>query len=134
MSGHTAPAEFAGFLEHAREGRLAFPRCAACGRFHWYPMPVCPHCQNPEIDWTPVPGAGEIFSFTTVRHAFDPRRRDRLPYVVALVTFDHAPGVRLITNIVDSPHEAIAIGRAVEAVLPPAGGGDPPVLFRLVAE
>jgi len=132
MSSERLPREFAGFFEHARQGSLAFPRCAACARFHWYPMPVCPHCRHADVTWQPISGPGEIFSFTTVRHAFEPTRRSRLPYVVALVTFEDAPGVQLVTNIIDSPPEAIAIGARVQPVFPPPDAGEPAVLFRVV--
>lgn len=112
------PSEFNGFREHARRGHLAFPRCEDCGRFHWYPMPRCPHCKSAAIAWQTIAGRGEIFSFTIVRHAFDKSRRDQLPYVVALITFADAPGVRLITNIVDADAGALDIGVEVEPVFP----------------
>ncbi len=39
--------------------------------------------------------------------------RDRLPYIVALVEFPDAPGVRLIANVAADP-ETLAIGMAVK--------------------
>lgn len=131
MSDMQSP-EFAGFFEHAAQERLAFPRCRACGRFHWYPMPICPHCQADEISWQPVAGNGAIFSYTHVRHAFDDSRRDTLPYTVALITFPDAPGVRFITNIVDAAEADITPGRAVTPVFASAAEGHPKVLFRLL--
>lgn len=121
--------EFDGFRTNASQGRLAFPRCNACKRFHWYPMPRCPHCRSAEIAWAPIDGRGEIFSYTIVRHAFDKSRRDQLPYTVALITFADAPGVRLITNIIEADAGALAIGDAVEPVFAKDGGAAP-VLFR----
>jgi uncharacterized OB-fold protein len=126
------PAEFEGFLANARKRRLAFPRCKACGRFHWYPMPRCPHCRSAEIAWQPIAGRGEVFSYTIVRHAFDKSRRDRLPYTVALITFADAPGVRFITNIVEADAVKLAIGDAVEPVFPVGEAEAPVVLFRPV--
>jgi uncharacterized OB-fold protein len=125
------PPEFAGFAANAREHRIAFPHCEACRRFHWYPMPQCPHCQSGRIAWKPVSGAGTIFSFTEVRHAFDKSRRDRLPYIVAMVTFHDAPGVRLITNVVGADLAELAIDANVEPVFPPSGDPDATVCFRL---
>lgn len=110
------PPEFAGFFEAARGGRLAFPRCESCGRFHWYPMKACPHCRSRDIAWRPVAGNGEIFSWTVVRHAFDPAYRDRLPYVIALVEFADAPGIRLVTNIEEADPESLRIGMQVRPV------------------
>jgi uncharacterized protein len=121
--------EFAGFVDNARRGVLAFPRCRSCGRFHWYPMPRCPHCRAPDIEWKPVSGRGRLFSFTVVRHAFDKSRRDRLPYVVGLVAFDDAPGVRFITNIETDGRE-LRIDEPVEPVFEQSSIGRPIVLFR----
>ena len=65
-------------------------------------MPRCPHCRGHDITWRPIAGRAEIFSFTHVLHPFDKSRAHTLPYVVALVIFADAPGIRLITNIVDA--------------------------------
>ena len=127
---HPLNAEFAGFFGNARRSVLSFPRCGACTRFHWYPMPLCPHCQSADVRWQPVSGRGELFSFTSVQHAFDPGRKDRLPYTVGLVAFADAPGVQFITNIIDMPAEDLQIGMPVEPVFDRAGDGL--VLFRPV--
>ncbi len=134
MSEHLDPPEFAGFRANARAHRLAFPWCQSCGRYHWYPMPRCPHCQSASIIWRPVSGPGAIYSYTEVRHAFDKSRRDRLPYVVALVTFADAPGVHLIANILDADASLIHIGTSVEPIFPRADDPDAGVDFRLAMD
>ena len=126
------PPEFSGFAAAARKGRLAFPKCARCGRFHWYPMPRCPHCRSADIEWQPVSGPAQVFSFTIVRYPFDKRRADALPYVVALVTFADAPGVRLITNIVGPDSLDVAIGDDVEPQFAPGDPVGAVVSFRRV--
>ncbi len=128
------PPEFAGFFEHAAQGRLAFPRCEACGKFHWYPMPRCPHCQSARIKWQPVSGRAEIFSLTNVQHAFDKSRREDLPYIVALVTFADAPDVRMITNIVGAEYTSLRIGDKVEPMFPIDESAAPVVIFRPARE
>ena len=129
----TAPhlPEHVEFFEHLRAGNLCFPRCRDCNLFHWYPKSACPHCQSAALTWRAVAGRGEVFSFTVVHHAFDEKSKGRLPYIVALVTFADAPGVRLITNIVGVAPEALRIGAAVQPVFPPAGAEEPRVLFQL---
>lgn len=124
------PPEFDGFAAHARDGRVAFPKCADCGRFHWYPMPRCPHCHSGDITWQPIAGRGEVFSFTIVRYPFDKRRADALPYVVALVTFADAPGVRLITNIVGEGALDVAIGDRVAPIFAPDDPRGAVVVFQ----
>ena len=109
----TAPhlPEHVEFFEHLRAGNLCFPRCRDCNLFHWYPKSACPHCQSAALTWRAVAGRGEVFSFTVVHHAFDEKSKGRLPYIVALVTFADAPGVRLITNIV-----GVALRRCASAL------------------
>lgn len=108
--------EFAGYFTGLAQGQLRFPRCAACTRFHWYPMRLCPHCQSPDIHWHRVSGRGTLFSWTTVRHPFDPKLATQVPYIVGLVTFADAPGIRLVTTIIDAPPGGLAIGLPVEPV------------------
>ena len=130
MSGTELLPEFAGFVESARRNVLAFPHCRSCGRFHWYPMPRCPHCRATDLEWKPVSGQGRLFSFTVVRHAFDKNRRDRLPYVVGLVTFADAPGVRFITNVIGTDGSGLSIDQPLEPVFEDDDAGRRLVLFR----
>jgi uncharacterized OB-fold protein len=121
--------EFLPFWEGLRAGRISFPKCESCGRFHWYPMKRCPHCKSDRIAWAAVKGDGTLYTFTIVRFPFSPEFRDKLPYVVALVEFPDAPGVRLITELVDVPHEAIRIGMQVKPIPPRADNAYPTVTF-----
>ena len=47
------------FWDAAREHRLSIPRCNACGRHHFYPRELCPHCHSDDLEWTDVSGRGE---------------------------------------------------------------------------
>lgn len=121
--------EFLPFWEGLRAGRISFPKCEDCGRLHWYPMKRCPHCKSSRIAWTAVQGEGTLHTFTIVRFPFSPELRDQLPYVVALVEFPDAPGVRLITQLVDVPHEAIRIGMKLKPILTQTNEAQPKALF-----
>ncbi len=118
--------EFEGFFAGLSRHELCFPRCRDCGRFHWYPLKHCPHCQGSDIGWQAVAGPAQLYSWTVVRYAFDPDFAGRLPYIVALVAFDEAPGVRLVSNLIEVETEDLEIGQALEPVFP----GDERVLFR----
>jgi uncharacterized OB-fold protein len=133
MRDLVAHPEFAGHFEGLRERRLQFPFCDACGRFHWYPMLRCPHCRAADWQWRRIAGRGEVYSWTVVRHAFTPAVRDRVPYIVALVTFEDAPGVRLVTNIVETAADGVSIGMAVQPVFDLTDPEKPRVLFRPVS-
>lgn len=106
-------AEFLPHFEGLARREVRLPCCGDCGRFHWYPMPRCPHCQGGDIRWSPITSPATLYSWTVVRHAFQPALRGSLPYIVALVTFDDAPGVRLITNLVDVEPADIHVGMAL---------------------
>jgi len=124
--------EFHAFFAHLREGRVAFPRCNDCGKLHWYPMKLCPHCQSSDIGWQPMRGPGELWSWTIVRHPFDPSYADKVPYVVALVTYPDAPGIRLIANIEGVPLDGLKIGMPLELAQPASNAEMPRVLFHPV--
>lgn len=122
--------EFAPFWQAARRSRLSFPHCRECGRFHWYPMPLCPHCQSAEIEWQEVPANGELYSYTTVYHPYQDDLAKHVPYVVGLVEFKDAPGIRLVTNVVDVAPEELRVGMPVSAVFSEPGSKDVSVRFR----
>ena len=75
-----------------------------------------------------------MFTWTVVRHPFLREFQSRLPYVVALVEFPDAPGVRLVTNIIESSPEEIGIDAPVEVVFQRANDETVLPLFRLVKE
>lgn len=95
------------FWQAAEQGRLLLPRCGACARFHWTPRPVCPFCASVDVAWAPASGRGRVYACSTLRRA-DP------PYTVAYVEVDEGP--RLLTNLVDMPEAALAIGTPVRVV------------------
>ena len=130
-----ASPEFEGFFENVSRGRVCLPRCADCGRFHWYPMPLCPHCQSARIEWRQVLDPARLYTWTVVRHPFDPGDAGRVPYIVGLVVFGDAPGIRLITTIADADPTALTIDMVLEPVFERRGGvassdGKPAISFR----
>lgn len=109
------PNEYAGYFKLLRQHVLAFPRCESCGKFHWYPKPLCPACGSGDISWQPAPSTGRLFSWSVVHRKFDPDFLKEPPYVVGLITFDGMPGIRLVSNIDDCSIDELRIGLEVEA-------------------
>ena len=109
------------FWEAANEGQLAMQVCKSCGRGHHYPRSLCPHCHSEELQWTRTDGRGIIYSFTVVS------RGKNEPYVLAYVEI--APGVRVLTHIVDCDPAGLVIGGSVRAVFRPAPAGQNVLLF-----
>jgi uncharacterized protein len=101
-----------------------------CARFHWYPMPLCPHCQSADLEWRQVRGRGTLYSWTEIHHAFDARYTGPLPYIVGLIAFDDAPGVRLISNIVGAAADTLVLNMALDAFFGHDGEGKAQLTFR----
>ncbi|MBW8785308.1 MAG: OB-fold domain-containing protein [Novosphingobium sp.] len=117
------------FWQAASERTLVMPRCGACGTFRWPVGPFCPECHAQSVEWLP-PGQGSIYSFTIlpVPGAYPTAAPSwRVP---VLVEFADAPGVRLVSVLIDAPLDAIAIGDVVEPDWRPAANAKVPV-FRL---
>ena len=90
--------------------RLALPYCESCRRFHWPARARCPQCRG-ETTWRHASGFGRIVSFSIVRRAVNPELAEDAPYAIAFVDLD--AGVRLFTNIVDTPLDRLEIGMRV---------------------
>jgi uncharacterized OB-fold protein len=103
-----------GYWDACSRRELAIQHCAACDNFQHPPKPLCAKCRTIDLEFAPTSGRGKVFTFIVVHHPVHPALQPNLPYNVALVTLDDAPGVRLVTNIVDTPPEEIQIGMAVE--------------------
>lgn len=93
-------------------GELAFPRCHACNRHHFYPKPVCPHCGATEFSWEPVSGRGSIYSYSVVHRAPGPAFADDVPYVIAIIKTDEGP--HLMSRVDVSP-ESVSMNMRVKA-------------------
>jgi len=118
----------AAFWSKAAEGVLVVPKCTECGRTFWHPRPRCPHCGSERVDWIRASGRGTVHTYTVVRQSDDPYFKTKAPYAVAMIDLDE--GVRIMTNIVDTPLAALAVGMRVEVLFEDAGGGIAIPLFR----
>jgi uncharacterized OB-fold protein len=108
-----------GFWEAAAREQLAIPRCAACGRYQWYPRERCRACEGRELPWTPVSGRGTLFSWAVVRRALVPAFAEKLPLLTALVALAEDPAVRVVSNLVDCEPEALRAELPVRVVFRP---------------
>lgn len=101
------------FWTSGTDGRLRFLRCGGCGYYLHPPSPRCPRCGGAELAPDPVSGRGTVHSWTVNHQPWD---GNPAPYVVALVELPEQPGLRLTTNIVGCPPEAVHIGLRVRVV------------------
>jgi uncharacterized OB-fold protein len=100
----------------AAEHRLVVQTCNQCDTPRHPPGPICPRCRNVEHGWRELSGRGSVYSFTIVHQAFLRSLAEHVPYVVAILELDGAPGVRFISNLVDVAVEDVRIGMPVELV------------------
>ena len=112
--------ESAPFYEAAREGRFLLRRCGSCGKTHWYPRAICPHCFG-ETAWEDASGRGRIYSYSVMRRA-DPG------YTIAYVTLEEGP--TMLTNIVEADPDSLSIGQEVEVAWTASTGGIPVPCFK----
>jgi hypothetical protein len=110
--------ETAAFWEAAKEGKFLVRSCDDCGKSHWYPRAVCPHCLSDKTSWHEHKGGGTIYSVSVMVRAPE-------VYAVAYVTLDDGP--TMMTNIVDCDYGTLAIGQKVQITFKPTQGeGSPP--------
>jgi uncharacterized OB-fold protein len=113
-------AETKSFWEAAAEGRFIVPKCAECGKAHWYPRALCPFCFSDRIDWQTASGKGTIYSYSVMRRA-------PVPYAIAYVTLEE--GTTMMTNIVDCDFDALKVGQPVKLVFKKSENGQPVPMF-----
>lgn len=101
------------FWQAAAAHRLVAPRCGSCRRFRMPPGPFCPHCRSQKLEWPELSGDGVIYSYTIVSVPITPEMAESVPYVPAVISLPDADGVRLISNVVDAPIEALRVGAPV---------------------
>jgi uncharacterized OB-fold protein len=113
MPGVEPNMDDAGFWASCNQRVLAFQGCARCGVQRHPPTPMCGACRSTEVKWVEAPPRAQVYSYTVVHHAAHPAVTANLPYVVAVVTFEGLPGVRLVTNVTEIAPAEVRIGMNV---------------------
>ncbi|AXQ30731.1 DNA-binding protein [Solimonas sp. K1W22B-7] len=99
------------FWTGGAEGELRLMQCQDCKTFIHPPRPVCRSCLSEQVRPVAVAGTGVVDTFTVNHQKWHPALE--VPYVIARVAIDGAPGVYLTTNIVGCPVEEVDIGDRV---------------------
>lgn len=103
------------FWEGCRQNRLRIQRCADCDTPRFPARRHCAACGSDASIWTDATGKGTVYSWIVVNHpvpseVFAPE----VPYVVALVDLEE--GVRMPTNIVETPPDQVKAEMPVEVL------------------
>lgn len=99
------------FWTGGADNELRLMRCRDCETFVHPPRPVCRNCLSENVAPEAVVGTGVVDTFTINYQKWHPAME--VPFVIARVAIDGAPGVILTTNIVDCPVDDVDIGDRV---------------------
>jgi uncharacterized OB-fold protein len=102
------------FYGWCRRGELRFQRCRACAAWRHVPREMCAGCGSWEWEWARSSGRGSLFTWTVVTRALHPAFLNDVPVAPAVIEMEE--GVRLLSEVVDCPPEALEIGMPVEVV------------------
>lgn len=101
------------YFDAAREGKLKLQYCPDSKRYQHYARPYDITSMSDRVEWREMSGRGKIYSYVVNTRPANPGMADKVPYAVALVELDDAPGVRIMVNIIDSNVADVAIGKPV---------------------
>lgn len=101
------------FWTSGADGTLRLLRCNACQFFIHPPGPICRRCLSRDLAPYAVSGRGHVETFTVNHQQWIPGSDH---YIIAWVSIDEQPDVRLTTNLVDVEPDDVAVGMAVEVV------------------
>lgn len=110
------------YWEGAKHGELRLPKCRDCGKFHFYPRTLCPHCGSVNLEWKNCSGRGVVYSYTVVHRAPSPAFEADVPYVVAVIVLEEGP--HLMSSIINVPVDRVRVGENVRVTFRSAGPGD----------
>ena len=103
------------YRECARENRLVFQRCDACGMLRHPPRVLCAECGSDQVSWVPSEGRGTIFSWTVTHQAPHPAFAGQVPYAVVVVELEE--GVRIVASLRDLAPAQLELDLPIEVAL-----------------
>ncbi len=102
------------YWQACNEERLLLKQCNACGKTHFYPRDICPHCLSADTHWIEASGQATLYSFSRTF------TKDG-EYAIAYVRL--AEGVTLMTNLVDYDPGGLAIDMPLRVTFVPSKDG-----------
>jgi uncharacterized OB-fold protein len=109
------------FWDGLKEQLLLVQRCPSCSTFYFPPTVVCSTCLGRSLEFVEVPPVGTLYSRTVMHQAFLPSLQSAVPYVIALVEIDGAPGVRMMMNVAGPDADVAEVGASGRIVVEPRG-------------
>jgi scaffold protein (connect acetoacetyl-CoA thiolase and HMG-CoA synthase) len=94
--------------------RLIGSRCEKCGAEFFPPAYKCRKCGSEELADREMPRKGKIVTYTKLHEPL-PGFEAQAPFYLAVVELEN--GVRVLSQVVDSPDEAVKTGAPVGATV-----------------
>lgn len=117
------------FWAGTARGELLVQTCSECRQPRIPPRPMCFACRSLRSEWVRMSGRGMIWSFVVAHPPLLPAYQELAPYNVITVGLAENPSLRLVGNLVASPHgpineidpASIRIGEPVQVVFQQVG-------------
>lgn len=100
------------FWTGGERGELMIAFCDSCTHAIHPPQLICPKCLSREVTAKAVAGTGTVYTFTVNHQPWLPGMA--VPFAIAVVDVDGAPGVRVTAQVRGGDPEAIAIGQRMK--------------------
>jgi uncharacterized OB-fold protein len=124
------------FWDGVQQERLLIQKCQECGRFQFFPRPLCGACLSLRLAWQEASGRGSVYSFTLVRVPRHPVFRklvEETGQPIVFAEIELAEGVRMLSQIVGCRPEDVRLGARVRVTFEPVPEADFKLpKFRLV--
>ena len=103
------------FWKGAKENKLLIQKSINSKKFFLYSRSFSGIAANEAFEWIEATGKGTIYSYTISYIAGGSEFYvKKTPYIIASILLDE--GVRLMSNIVDSDHSEVKIGKKVKVI------------------
>ena len=122
----------AAFFDGARDGKLFLQHCAGCGGWSFPVRERCPHCFAGSLGWRAASGRGTLYTFAIMHQVMHPGFAASVPYNVSQIDLEE--GVRMVSNVVGVPNDALQIGMKLEVCFEDVGDNVWVPKFRSVAD
>ena len=99
------------FWTGGAQGELIIAFCGDCDHAIHPPQLVCPKCWSEAVEFKTVPGTGTVYTYTVNYQQWMPDMP--VPFALAVVDLDGAPGVRVTAEVVNTDPETVRIGQPV---------------------
>ena len=100
------------FWTGGAEGKLIIAFCDDCSAAIHPPQVVCPKCLSENVASRAVAGTGTVYTYTVNHQPWVPRMV--VPFALAVVDVDGAPGVRVTAEVVGTMPDLVMIGQRMQ--------------------